>query len=185
MSKIFRVKRNIDGFGGRMKDLFFDSFEKAKNSLKNSEALWFDEKNSTWHVEGMKELKCQEDENSIHLLGIQFPEEERDEWCIDYCECSISTIEVPFEIINKEIYLLKFIKGYNSWLYSFLDGITSTEKETIIEYCKSNKHARKIAARRKSIKCLPRLWVNPEEEERISPLGGGSDYLAISKVCIL
>lgn len=103
-----------------------------------------------------------------------------------WCRVSIEPIELDFSVNNNEIFLLKYCKGYTDWLYRGIDGIKNIDGETdrpsILKYCRSNKQARKFAARNKNWKRVARLWVKPEEEERISTLGYGENYLSIEKV---
>lgn len=183
---IYVLKRNIDGYGGLMKDLYFNSYEKAKEALMKTSCLYFSDEENKWYVEGMKECRWHEEDNSFSLLGIQYPKEEQDEWSIFWCRVSIEPIELDFDTVNNEIFLLKYCKGYTDWLYRGIDGIENTDgeadKPSILKYCRSNKQARKFAARNKNWKRIARLWVRPEEEKRISALGYGQNYLSIEKV---
>lgn len=188
--KIYKLEINIDGYGGHLKDRYFTNYQKAKNCLSQTSGIYHAE-DGTWDVYGMKSCNVYEENDSFSLIGIQFPKEEWDEWCIRYCRATITPIELNFTVLDNEFYLLKYCRGYNHWLYSGLNGHHDTFEDydmnnqpAILGYYISRKKARKMAARDKSWKKIGRAWVRPEFDKKCSTLGGGQDYLSIDKVVL-
>lgn len=189
--KIYKLEREVDGYGGILKDEYFLDFQKAKRCVENMECVYHDEEKNIWDIYGMKECRVSEKEDEFYLLGIRYPDKDFDEWCLRYCTIKIEPIELKFEISNNEIYLLKYCRGYNHWLYSNLDNhyeypgdYERNNRPIILGYYRSEKQARKMGARNKKWNKVGRFWVTPEFEKRCTTLGGGEDYLSIEKVTI-
>lgn len=185
---IYRLEINIDGYGGHLKDQYFFDFNKAKEAILNQSAITYLSEDDKWIVDGMKECNVFEEDNSFSLVGVAFPKEEQDPWCIRYCFIYIKPIELDFDLSYNSIWILKYITGYVHWLNHFndySDNISYDEdhQPTIVGYYKSRKKARK-AAKKKPWKSYPRLWIKQEDEEKISPLGKGMNYLSIEKIDI-
>lgn len=188
--KIYKLEIVIDGYGGHLKDRYFTDYQKAKECLSQTSGIYHAE-DDTWDVEGMKRCDVCEEGDSFSLIGIRFPKEEWDEWCLRYCRATITPIELDFTVLNNEFWLLKYCRGYTHWLYSGLDGVYNTFEDygmnnqpSVLGYYVSRKKARRVSARDKSLKKIGRAWVTPEFDEKCSVFGKGQDYLAIDKVVL-
>lgn len=185
---IYRLEITIDGYGGHLKDRYFFDFNKAKEVILNQSAIMYLPEDDKWIVNGMKECNISEEDNSFSLVGVAFPKEEQDLWSLEYCFIRIKPIEINFDILNNSVWILKYNKGYCHWLnnassYNDFSEYDSNNQPSILGYYKSRKKARK-AAKKKPWKEFPRLWIRWEDEEKISPIGKGMDYLSIEKLNI-
>ena len=181
--QIFKLSRDIDGYGGKLRDEYVTTYEKAVEMLKNTSALYYDEETNTWDIDGMKSCvtgngDC---EGSFSLYGIRYPENEMDDHDIQYCRCSIEPIDLFFELDGDSIWIMYRCNGYNTYLKN-PEIVDRQEYNEPIGYYKSKKSARKVAARDKRLKHIARLWEKPEYDERISVFGSGEDYLSIVEV---
>lgn len=66
---IYRLERNIDGYGGRLKDEYFTSYESAKLHLISYGPVFHND--SDWVICGMKDCEICEGNNSLQLRGVR------------------------------------------------------------------------------------------------------------------
>lgn len=183
--KIYKLEILIDGYGGRLKDRYFRDYDKAIACLADTSGIYHAE-DGTWDVDGMKYCNVHEENESFSLVGIRYPEEEWNEWCLRYCRASIIPIDLDFTVLNDVFYVLQYCRGYRHWFmnvnnYTDFADYELNNEPTTLGYYVSRKKAKKVAARDKKLKKIGRAWVKPEFDEKCSPMGAGRDYLSISK----
>ena len=186
---IYLLKVNIDGFGGKLNDRYFYSFDSAFEALKNTSGFFYIESKDWWDIEGTRETRVEmsEDKSSLFLRGIVYPEKERDEYSLRWAEASIERITVDGNPKDNNLYVLVKEFGYNSYLYdAFEPRIMPNDYDPIYTrftpYLRtfSKNYVKKYA--RSHVKNLPRIWNDKKDREKINPMSGhGSDYLAIKE----
>lgn len=193
--KLFLLKIDIDGFGGKEQDQFFYTKSEAVEKIKKHAGFFYSETENKWAIEGIKETvvvdetsTTSDDDVVFGVYGRPYPEEERDDFCIRWAKAEIYQLEVDRAAYNRgKVYVLYLKAGYQTWLQTAFkpsQGIENPaekeenrETEVLISFSKN--HIKKYA--RSHCKRYPRLWNNKEEEEYISPIGHGCDYLFFRK----
>lgn len=179
--KIYKLSVDIDGFGGHLEDRFFYNFIDAKKGLSECSGFFFDQIKKVWDIEGVKEIRVYEENDSFSISGIPYKEDEKDEWCIDYAHAEIIPIDIPGLPYDNNLHVLYKKYGYNSYLYSNLNGIPDSEnlsnKKDLLRLSFSKSYIKKIA--RIHYKRLAREWNNKEYEEKCSPLTHGEDFITL------
>lgn len=168
----------IDGYGGVLPLKFFRNFEDAKKELMKNQAIY--EWDGKYQIEGTKDTRVYEDEDSLSLTGVCYSDKEIED-CDDgimlrFAFISISPEEFDFE--SDTLYALYISEGYTSYIWGAVDRLNTAHhipsRNEAVAYAPTEKKIRKLS---KKFKRYPRSW-NRADNDKLSVFGDGSDYLS-------